>query len=199
MTAWIRLNRRPLIALAVLVPAALAAALSISAFRYYGNQLLQAETIGLGDSGQYVPQRALPDEEDAKPPAASPPAVVTLDDYDVVSWDSDIGREVGLQEGSEAVSALIHIDATGLPDDVYGCDAILTAPGPSGERTWVVASSPDIDYYPSGDVSAYCDLASGEDFVWEAVFVVPEGVGDDADLFITRGGIRDERVLRLEH
>jgi hypothetical protein len=199
VSAWLRRNRWALIGLVVLIPAALAAAMSISLLRYYGDLADRGTLVAAGETGDYIPGRPLPEEEDAPPLEPSPPAVIGLTDYLVVPWDTDSGREVGLVEGTEAVSALIHVDATGVPEDAFSCDAILTLPGPGGERVWTTAGGSDIDYYPSGDLTAYCELNSGEAFDWEAVFVVPEGVGDDADLVITGGAFQSERVLRLEH
>jgi hypothetical protein len=199
VNGWLKRNRWALLALVVLVPAAIAAALSIETFRYYGAQSQQGTRVPEGEPGSYVPERPVPEDEDAPPLDPPPPASMLLSDYLIVPWNSEGGRGVGLLEGSEAVSILIEIDATGMPDDVYNCDAILVAPGPGGEREWQIASGDDIDYYPSGDLHASCDLHSGEKFVWEAVFVVPEGVAADADLYITRGSSVNERVLLLEH
>jgi hypothetical protein len=199
MNGWLRRNRWALLALTILVPAAIVAAMSIDAFRYFGSRAQQGTTVAEGEQGSYVPLAPIPEDDDAPLPDPPPPATIRLDDYLVVPWDSEGGREVGLLEGTEAVSILIEVDATGMPEDVYSCDAILVAPGQGGERVWPIASGSDIDYYPSGDLHAYCDLNSGEQFVWEAVFVVPEGVAADADLFITRGSVVKERVLRLEH
>jgi len=152
-----------------------------------------------GEEGRYVPAAPVPEDEGDAPTDPPPAAGIRLEDYLVVPWDSEGGREVGLLEGTEAVSILIDIDATGMPDDVYSCDAILVAPGPNGERVWTIAGGSDIDYYPSGDLHAYCDLSTGEKFIWEAVFVLPEGVAADADLYITRGSVVKERVLKLGH
>jgi hypothetical protein len=183
---WWRRNRWALIALIFVIPGALVAALSVYGFGYFGNQASDGARVAKGDTGVFTTEASLT-------------AGMSLTSYTVVPWDSDTGRDVGLVEGTEAVSAILHVDATGLPEDVYSCDAILTAPGPGGERVWDVASGSDIDYYPSGDLVAYCDLASGGEFDWEAVFVVPEGVGDDATLFITDAGFPPARVLRMAH
>jgi hypothetical protein len=199
MRDWFRRNRWALVALLVLIPAALAAAMSVSLFRYYGNLADRGTPVAEGEVGSYVPDRPQPENPDAPAIPASGPATLELTSYVVVPWDSETGREVGLVEGTEAVSALIHVDATGLPEDVFGCDAILVAPGAGGERVWPMAGGSDIDYYPGGDLTAYCDLGSGEEFDWEAVFVVPEGIADTAELVITRGAFQSERVLRLEH
>jgi hypothetical protein len=199
---WWRRNRWALIALIVLIPGALAAAFSVYGFGYFGNQARQAVVVADGETGSFTTQAYTPDPTASptpQPDTSSLTVDISLTDYTVVPWDSDTGREVGLVEGTEAVSAILHVDATGLPDDVFGCDAILAAPGPGGERVWEIASGSDIDYYPSGDLVSYCDLGSGEEFDWEAVFVVPEGVGDDATLFITDGGFPPARVLRMAH
>lgn len=196
MSAWLRRNRWALIALVVLIPGALAAAMSVSWFAYYGERLPSWAVVPPGEAGSFVPDRPRP--EDGTPTPA-PPASLTLTDYTIVPWDSDPGRELGLLEGTEAVSALIRVDAAGMPEDVFGCAAQLVADGPSGERTWTVASSLDIDYYPGGDLEASCRLSQGGSFTWEAVFVVPEGVAEDARLYITRGAFQPQRVLLLEH
>jgi hypothetical protein len=194
--AWLRRNRWGLVALAVIVPGALAAAASVSWFGYYAEKAPTWTVVPPGEAGTFVPERPQPEGGSAAP---APPASLTLTDYTIVPWDSEVGRDIGLLEGTEAVSALIDVDAGGMPDDAFRCDAQLVADGRSGERTWNVSSGSDIDYYPSGELEASCGLPDGGRFTWEAVFVVPEGVAEDARLYITRGAFLPERVLLLEH
>ncbi|CAN5450537.1 hypothetical protein BH09ACT4_BH09ACT4_10860 [soil metagenome] len=193
MTVWFRRNRWALIALVALVPAAVLAAFSINGFSYYGGLDHHPVVVASGSPAPYAVDYPQDSEQ------GGPPATFTLTSYTVVPWDTETGRKVSLLEGTEAVSALIQVDGAALREDAFDCDAILVAPGPEGDRTWEIASSNDIDYYPGGDLSAYCDLGNGEDFTREAVFVVPEGVGADAKLYVTSGNFPPERVLQLEH
>lgn len=195
--SWLRRNRWALLALVILVPAAVAAAMSISLFRYYADLQHDPVVVPEGETGEFVPTR--PGAGDELPVPVGEPAEFTMDSYVVVPWDTDVGREVGLLEGSEAVSVLIEVDATGMPEGTFSCSAILVAPGPQGERVWPMASGSDLDYYPSGDIEANCSLSQGSAFTWEAVFVVPEGVGEDAELYISYGALQPRRVLQLEH
>lgn len=201
--SWARRNRWPLLALIVLVPGAIVAAMSVNLFSYYGSQAQHPVVVPSGQPGEYTPAFATTDDDGnpiEPPPGPRPTATMTLDDYTVVPADSDIGREVGLLAGTEAVAALIHVDATGMTEDAFSCDALLTAPGPQGERSWDPASSgTEIDYSPSGDLTEYCSLSGGDEFDWEVVFVVPEGVGETATLSVTRGSFPAERVLQLDH
>ncbi|MEO5919841.1 MAG: hypothetical protein ABIQ01_01730 [Pseudolysinimonas sp.] len=200
---WLQRNRWALLALVVLVPAAIVAAMSVDLFRYYGSLAQHPVVVPAGEPGEYTPQFASTDDngDPIEPPAGGrPTATMTLDDYTIVAADSDTGREVGLLPGTEGVAALIHVDAAGMTEDAYSCDAVLTAPGPEGERTWEPASSGlEIDYSPSGDLTSYCSLSEGSEFDWEVVFVVPEGVGEIATLSITRSNFPPERVLQLDH
>lgn len=191
---WVRSHRWALIALVVLIPATVLAALSVVWFDYTDTHTQNPTPIPSGEAGTWVVTRP----SDATPLAAPPTAKLSLTSYEVVSWDSDTGKDVGLLEGTEAVSAIIHVDARSLPDDSYSCYARLLAPSPEGDREWDTASS-EIDYYPSGDLHANCDLSDGSEFEWEAVFVVPEGVGENARLVIRDGSPLPEYQLLLEH
>jgi hypothetical protein len=191
---WVRRHRWALVALIALVPAALAAAMSVVWFGYVDARAQHPVPVPSGDPGTYVADRPSEDADEQDHLTAT----LTLTDYAVVPWDTDTGREVGLLTGTEAVSALIHVDATGLPDDTFSCQALLVAPGPEGDRVWDSAMG-EIDYYPSGELQANCDLGEGAAFDWEAVFVVPEGVGEDARLVITDGSPAPRYQLQLEH
>ncbi len=190
MTAWLRRHRWGLIALAVLLPAAMLASMSVYWFRYYDERAQHPLVVANGSSATIETTRL--------EGTGTATAELSLTDYDVVPAESDTGREVGLLAGSEAVSALIHVDATGAPADAAGCEAILVAPGPEGERIWETAGAGDLDYIPGGELESFCMLSNGEEFDWEAVFVVPEGVGETATLYITTSGLVPQRVLQLE-
>jgi hypothetical protein len=180
MRGWFRRNRWALVALTVLVPAAVLASLSIEWFAYDAAHTQRPEVVAVGASGVYEGSE------------------FTLSDYLVVPWDSETGQELGLLEGTEAVSALIHVDATGSSADeenLVSCDANLVLPDADGDRTWESGSSA-IDYYPSGDLVAYCMVNDHVESDWEAVFVVPEGIGQEARLVITDGF--DRQYLLLE-
>ncbi len=177
---WLARHRWALAALTVLVPAAVLASLSIEWFEYDAAHAQRPEVVATGASGVYAGSE------------------FTLTDYLVVPWDSETGQELGLLEGTEAVSALIHIDATdslASDENLVSCHANLVLPGADGDRTWKSGSSA-IDYYPSGDLVAYCMLSDHVESDWEAVFVVPEGVGQEARLVITDGF--DRQYLLLE-
>ena len=179
---WLRRHRWGLIALAVLIPAAVLASLSIRWFDYNDMTSQNPQVIAGGETG--VVERSL----------------FTLTDFTVVGWDSEAGRELGLLEGTEAVSAIIHVDATESPasdEHPIGCDALLVAAGPDGDRIWEAGSSA-IDYYPSGDLVGNCSLSGHEVLDWEAVFVTPEGTADQARLIIT-GSWPYRYLLQFEH
>lgn len=200
---WARRNRWGLVALILLVPGAIVAAMSVDLFGYYGSIAQHPVVVPSGEPGAYTPAFSLTDDDGnpiEPPPGPRPTAIMTLEAYNVVPADSDLGQEVGLLPGTEGVGARIHVDATGMTDDAFSCDAELSAPGPQGERTWDPASSGiEIDYNSSGDLTEFCSLSGGEEFDWEVVFVVPEGVGETATLFVTRGSYPAQRVLQLDH
>jgi hypothetical protein len=169
-----------LAALALLVPAAVLASLSIEWFEYNDLHSQRPEVVVAGASGVYEGSE------------------FTLTDYLVVPWDSETGQELGMLEGTEAVSALIHVDATdsvGSEENLVSCDANLVLPDADGDRTWKSGSSA-IDYFPSGELVGYCMVNDHVESDWEAVFVVPEGVGQEARLVITDGF--DRQYLLLE-
>lgn len=179
---WFRRQRWALAALVVLIPAAVLASLSVRWFWYNDEHTPRPEIVAAGETGEYEG------------------AELTLTDYDVVRWDSEIGAELGLLEGTEAVAALIHVDARdslASDENLIGCDASLVLPGPGGNRVWRSGTSA-IDYSPSGDLVGYCMLTDHVESDWEAVFVVPEGVGDVARLVIT-DGISSKEHLLLQH
>jgi hypothetical protein len=188
---WVYRHRWALIALVVLIPAAVLAGMSVLWFRYTAANEQHPIVVAKGDTGSFV--------TDSPTPEKLPAARLTLTSYTVVPADSGPGQDVGLLKNTEAVSAIIHVDASGMPEDTFSCNAVLVAPGPDGDRTWEVAGPSDIDYYPTGDLHAFCDLSSGGQFDWEAVFVVPVGVGDSALLRITDGGFIPKAQLQLEH
>jgi hypothetical protein len=200
---WSKRNRWALLSLLVLVPGAVLAATSVNTFNYYGSMRQEPVLVANGETGEYTPEFPKTNDDGdpvTPPPGPRPTAKMTLVDYLVVSADTDIGQEVGLLDGTEAVSALVHVDATGMSEDAYSCGGILTAPGPEGERTWDPASSGlEIDYSPSGDLTEFCSLSEGDEFDLELVFVVPEGVGESAQLYITSGNFPPRRVLQLDH
>jgi hypothetical protein len=193
---WVKRHRWGVLALVVLVPAALLAAMSIVWFRYMDAITQHPLVVAFGDTGTYQATRPVPEDGEGGPEAG--PAELSLTDYTVVPWDSDPGRAVGLLEGTEAVSAVIHVDARGLGEDTFGCEALLIAPGPEGDRVWESALLGDIDYYPSGDLEASCSLNDGTEFDWEAVFVLPEGIAADARLIITDASFQPRYQLELD-
>ncbi|MEZ5189891.1 MAG: hypothetical protein R2717_02685 [Schumannella sp.] len=72
MRAWLRRNRWALISLIVIVPGALVAAASVSWFAYYAGKAPTWTVVPLGEAGQFVPQRPLPEDGTATPAPPCP-------------------------------------------------------------------------------------------------------------------------------
>jgi len=177
--SWWGRNRWSLLALAVVVPGAVLASLTVDWFDAQSYVLPNPVVVAEGATGTYQG------------------TTFTLTDHESFAWDSSRGTELEMLEGTEAVFATIHVDATGAEEVSFGCDAVLAAPGPDGDVIWQDGSLGEISYFPPDPLESFCITSDRTEFDWLAIFVVPEGVAETTTLQITASG-GSPRVLLLE-
>lgn len=153
--SWWRKARAPLIALVVLVPAAIAAGLSVDAFDYLNSRPRVVTTVAAGEATRLGE------------------VGFRLTDSWVAEADSAAGVEYGVPTGTALVSVTVEIDPTDASEEFTSCEMNLLQPGP--DRRWG-ESIGDTDYWPdhdaAGDVPVGCaPFASA--YPRELVFVIP--------------------------
>jgi len=160
---WLRRWRWVLLALVVLVPGAALTAMSVGTFDHLAG-LPQIQNVSRGTVAHYGG------------------AEVRLLDRRVVTASSAAGRRDGVPAGTELVIATIRVDASRVPAKRSDtCDAELVDPAPGGDRVWRPGGS-RADYFPPSGYSSICQLSARPVYRYQAVFLVPRGVGATAEL-----------------
>jgi hypothetical protein len=109
-------------------------------------------------------------------------AEVRLLDRRVVTASSAAGLRDGVPADTELVIATIRVDASRVPaKQADTCDAELVDPGPDGDRVWRAGGS-RADYSSPSGYSIACLLSPRPAYRYQAVFLVPRGVGATAEL-----------------
>jgi hypothetical protein len=156
---WWRRSRWALLALLVLVPAAVAASLSIDAVDYLASRPSMVTTIERGDS------------------AALGEATIRVRDSWTAPADSAAGERYEVPAGTALVSVTLDLDASSATED-FGCTVKLLEPG--RDRHWT-AGYTGTDYLQGeglpDDVPTGCSWASSP-FPFEVTFLIPEDAVD---------------------
>lgn len=179
---WWREQRAPLIALAVLAPIAVWAALTVDAIDYWNAQPREVETVPLGEAAELGG------------------ASIRVLDTRTMPADSEEGELYAVPEGTALVAVTIEVDAREAPEGFPGCEVDLVQP--SLERSWR-PSIGDTDYRTGRELP---DDAPGactplrERFPFETAFLVPaDAAGEVVAEVVIPGALPRVLHLRLEH
>jgi hypothetical protein len=152
---WWRRSRWALLSLLVLVPAAVAAALSIDAVDYLGSRPSVVTTV---EPGQRTDLSG---------------AQLRVVDSWMAPWDSPAGERYAVPEGTALVSVTLELDA-GAASEEFRCSVKLFQP--DRDRRWTSGYT-DTDYFPGrelpDDVPTGCSWAEVP-FPFEVTFLIPE-------------------------
>lgn len=175
--SWWRRSRWALLALVVLVPAAVAASLSIDAVDYGNAQPREITAAALGDTARI-----------------GEATLRVVDTWTAVAGSAE-GVEYGVPEGAALVSVTLELDATAASEG-FSCSIELLQPDRG--RRWT--SSPSgTDYWPGrglpDDVPTGCTGAEVA-FPFELTFLVPEDAAGDVVLEVVNGPLLP-RAFRL--
>ena len=156
---WWRRSRWALLSLLVLVPAAVAAALSIDAVDYVASRPSIVSTVEPG---------AVADLGGAS---------LRVADSWIAPADSADGERYAVPEGTALVSVTFELDAAKASDE-FTCTVKLIEPG--RDRHWTSGYT-DTDYLPGrdfpDDVPVGCSWAAAP-FLFEVTFLIPEDAQD---------------------
>lgn len=174
--SWWRRSRWALLSLVVLVPAAVAAALSIDALDYLSSRpsvvtvVEPGRSVDLGDASLRV-----------------------LDSW-IATAESERGERYAVPEGTALVSVTVELDSSAAPED-FACMVRLLEP--DRDRRWT-AGYTDTDYFPGrdlpDDVPTGCSWA-GKPFPFEVTFLIP----DDARETVMLEVFTPEQLPRAYH
>jgi len=174
--SWWRRSRWALLSLVVLVPAAVAAALSIDAVDYLASRPSIVTTV---EPGQSVDLGG---------------AQVRVADSWIAPADSAAGKRYAVPEGTALVVVTLELDATAASEDFH-CTVKLREPG--RDRRWS-AGFTDTDYFRSDslpdDVPTTCSWAEVP-FPFEVTFLIP----DDAQDFVVLEVFTPDLLPRAYH
>lgn len=179
--SWWRRSRWGLLALAVLVPASLAAALSVDAVEYWNGSPRTAVEVPAGQTASFQGAQ-----------------LRVLESWTATA-DSPEGQEYGVPEGTALVSVTFELDASAASEE-FGCRTVLLEQ--RGDRRWTSSYGGGTDYWPGRDlpedVPTTCSYAETA-FPFEEVFLVPEdAVGHLVVEVVTPAELPRVFHLRLE-
>lgn len=176
MNAWFRKNRWYFVAIAVLGPLAMLAAMSTDWFRYEelvnGRPILVAD----GDKVDYAG------------------AQWSLDNSVIVPAESQAGRSAGLPENTELVVASVLINPSGVGEVSPQCTVRLK--DRDGQRTWNTALDSDVSVTLDDGASSYCDSTRLDSYLLQVLFLVPAGAGEGSRLII-ESGVEAPKLLSI--
>lgn len=156
---WWRRSRWALLSLVVLVPAAVAAALSVDAVDYLASRPSQVTTLEPGASADLGGSR-----------------LRVIDSW-VAPAGSPSGERYAVPAGAALVSVTLELDASSASEE-FSCTVKLLEP--SRDRRWTSGYT-DTDYFPGrelpDDVPSGCSWAEVP-FPFEVTFLIPEDAQD---------------------
>lgn len=164
MIAWWKTHRWYLIAIAVLGPIALLAAMSTDWFRYEERVNARPVVVAQGETVDYAS------------------AAWTLEESMVISADSQAGKKADLLEGTELVVANVRVNPSGV--DGVGPACAVRLEDHEGQRTWDRATASDVSVETDPGATDHCSRDDVETYLLQVMFLVPEGAGDGAHLFV---------------
>ena len=168
---WALRNRWWLLALAVLVPATIVAALWPRWFEYQDRVAGPTRPVAIGDSVEYGG------------------ATFTLEQWSVVLSTSPEGEELDLPVGTQRVSTVVSVE----PGEASpGCLAELV--DPDGNRRWRDDFEPLPDLPGISDALANCDEEATGPYLVVFSFTVPDDLGGLGELELA---VPDALPLRL--
>ncbi len=157
-----------LIALVVLIPAALAAALSVDAWGYIRSRPFVSTDLSAGQTGR------LGDLE------------VELVGSLIITGNSADGNDIGVPPGADLVIARLRMDPGPVVDDGLGeCDVAFVSPSPAGDRRWNANAFNETDYTIDEPYVTSCPLGSGAPYEYQTMFLVPAGAADNGWIEVT--------------
>jgi len=175
--SWWRRSRWPLVSLAVLVPAALAASLSVDAVDYLLSRPSAVTVVERGGAGELGG------------------ATIRVIDSWSAPADSSLGEGYGVPVGAALVSVTLELDATAASEDFVCRVTLLEA---DRDRRWTTSFG--TDYFPGADLPDDVPLGCRRHdtpFPFEETFVIPLDAQDRVVLeVIDPAGL--PRVLHLE-
>lgn len=158
-SGWWRRSRWAVVALVILVPAAVAASLSIDAFDYLASRPSMVTTVEPGH------------------PATFGEASVRVIDSWTATSDSAVGERYAVPEGTALVSVTLELDAVRAGED-FRCQTRLR--DPVEDRRWWSGYT-DTDYFPGEGLPdgspSTCTWAENA-FPFELTFLIPEEARD---------------------
>ncbi|MBN9141782.1 MAG: hypothetical protein J0H23_13245 [Micrococcales bacterium] len=161
--SWWRRSRWALLSLLVLVPAAVAASLSIDAFDYLSSRPSDVTTLDRGE------QASLGDA-----------TIRVVDSWSAVGGSPE-GDRYEVPDGTALVSVTLELDASAAPEG-FTCTTKLLEPGV--DRRWSSGLA-GVDYFPGeglpDDVPSGCSRADMP-FPFELAFLIPDDAVDDVVL-----------------
>lgn len=164
MNSWLRRNRWYLVAIVVLVPLVMLAAMSADWFPYQDRVNGRPIPVADGDNVEYSGARW------------------SLDNSFVVSSRSEAGRSAELPDNTELVVASVRIDPSGAGGKSPSCTVQLK--DRDGERTWNTAQSREASVSIDEGASSACDSTRLDSYLLQVIFLVPEGAGEGTHLII---------------
>lgn len=171
MTAWLRRNRRYLVALVVLVPGAVVVSLIPRWFPYWSAQP-RPEAVALGETVRYSG------------------ADIELTDLEVLD-----GSEWRAPAGADVVVATLSIDVVEVLEDA-SCELYLVSSEAGYERRWEAEFFSESDYQIPERLNRPCSLAEPGFYDLQVTFLVPRGTVREPVVEL-RSWAGLPRVLRL--
>lgn len=164
MITWWKSHRWSLVAIAVIAPIALLAAMSTDWFRYEERVNGRPVVVAQGETVDYAG------------------AAWTLEDSLVISAESQAGKKADLVAGTELVVANVRVNPSGVGDVGPACEVRLE--DHDGQRTWDRATASDVSVDTDPGATDHCSPDDLETYLLQVMFIVPTGAGDGAHLFV---------------
>lgn len=161
---WLKSNRWYLITIAVVGTFAMLAAMSTDWFAYEERVNGRPIPVAAGQTVDYAG------------------AAWTLEESFVVPAASPAGKSAELIEGTELVVVNVRVNPSGVGDVAPTCT--LKLKDRDGIRTWNQARGSDVSVEIDAGATDYCS-SDVETYLLQAMFIVPEGAGEEATLLIT--------------
>lgn len=157
--SWGLRNRWWLLALVVLVPATIVAALWPQWFEYRDRVAPATRPVAVGDPAEYGG------------------ATFTLEQWSIVHATSAAGSDADLPPGTQRVSAVVRVE----PGEASpSCSAELVAA--EGDRRWAGDYGAKPDLPGLTDALAFCDAQQSSPYLVVFSFIVPDDVGGSGEL-----------------
>ncbi|MBN9607222.1 MAG: hypothetical protein J0G30_11490 [Actinomycetales bacterium] len=156
------------VALAVLIPGAAAASLSIDALGYLGSRPTAVTEV--------------PRDETARLGEFS----VHLTDLQIARAGTPAAEDRAVPPGADLLVADFRVDpGATLADGLPYCEIDLVGEGPDGPATWSGSGYVDADYRVPDGLATSCERGGGSAYDLEVLFLLPTGVAETASFQIS--------------